>query len=490
MRAGPKAAVDPAPLDFDSPSAVPSERFEAFCEQFVVTPKGTGARTPMLLRPWQVELVAAVYDPAPRPRTAGLMLPRGQGKSTLIAALAVFELMTGGEGASVVVAAVDERQAGIIFGIARRMVELNEDLLSRVQVFKAELKVPDRDATLVCLPASPAALEGLDYTLGIVDEVGVANRDVWEVLALAQGKREQSTLIGIGTPGPDPHNSVLSDLRDYGRAHPEDTSFVWREHSAAPFIDHPVDCRHCWALANPALGDFLHEDALVALLPPKTRESTFRRARLCQFVTAQEGALLPEGVWEGLNTGEDIEPGTDVVLALDGSFNSDATAVLISTVSPKPHFDVLGLWEPPSDQPDYRVPVADVEDVIRAAARVYRVVEVIADPFRWTRTLQALQSEGLPIVEFPHSVTRLTAATTDLYKAAIAGELSHSGNLDLARHIGNAVIVEDARGVRLDKGKRNSTRRIDLAACAVMAHSRSTWRATRTTKSKKARSFS
>lgn len=417
------------------------------------------------------------------------MLPRGQGKSTLVAALGVFELMTGGEGASVIVAAVDERQAGIIFGIARRMVELNEDLNTRVQTFKDRLHVPERDASFVCLPASPASLEGLDFTLGIVDEVGVANRDVWEVLALAQGKREQSTLLGIGTPGPDPHNSVLSDLRDYARAHPDDTSSVWREHSAAAFIDHPVDCEHCWVLANPALDDFLHRDALVALLPPKMRESTFRRARLCQFVTAQEGALLPEGVWAGLNTGEDIELGSDVVLALDGSFNSDSTALLISTVSARPHFDVLGLWEPPKDRPDYRVPVADVEDVIRAAAKQYRVVEVIADPFRWNRTLQALESEGLPIVEFPHSTTRLTAATTDLYKAAIAGELSHSGNLDLARHMGNAVVVEDARGVRLDKGKRNSSRLIDLAATAVMAHSRATWRATRKPTRKKARSF-
>jgi hypothetical protein len=28
-----------------------------------------------------------------------------------------------------------------------------------------------------------------------------------------------------------------------------------------------VDCRHCWELANPALGDFLARDRLVACLP-------------------------------------------------------------------------------------------------------------------------------------------------------------------------------------------------------------------------------
>jgi phage terminase large subunit-like protein len=481
MRAGPKAAVDPSPLPW-RPRSTGAARFAAFCERFIVTPKGTGARRPMRLRPWQEDLVGSVLDPDPRPRLAGWLLPRGQGKSTLCAALGLYDLLTGDEGASVVVAATDERQAGIVFGIAARCVELHPELSSRVQVFASKLVVPERGASFVCLPAEPKRLEGLDPSLAIVDELGVVSRDVYEVLALAQGKRASSTLLGIGTPGPDPYDSVLSDMRDYARANPHDASFVWREFSAAAFIDHPVDCRHCWTLANPALGDFLHEDAMVALLPPKMRESTFRRSRLCQFLTAQEGAFLPEGVWQGLCTGEVLPPGSEVVVALDGSFNSDATGLLVASVSARPHLDVLGLWEPPTGDADWRVPVADVEDVIRAAAREYKVVEIIADPFRWTRTLQALAAEGLPVVEFPHSTSRLTAATTDLYKAAIGGELSHSGDADLTRHVTNAVVTEDARGVRLDKGKGSSTRRIDLAACAVMAHSRATWRATRPSK--------
>ncbi|MFC5999349.1 terminase large subunit domain-containing protein [Quadrisphaera sp. GCM10027208] len=487
MKAGPKAAVDPSPLPFRS-RKTGAARVAAFCERFVVTPKGTGARSPMRLRPWQVELVASVWDADPRPRLAGWMLPRGQGKSTLVAALGLYDLMLGVEGSSVVVAATDERQAGIVFGAARRMVELHPDLASRVQVYKDRLTVPGRDASFQVLTAEPKRLEGLDPTLAILDEIGVISREVYEVVALAQGKRESSTLLGIGTPGPDPHDSVLTDMRDYARAHPEDTSFVWREFSAAGFTDHPVDCAHCWELANPALGDFLHADALRALLPPKTREATFRRARMCQFVTDTSGAFLPDGVWDRLATGEAVPDGADVVIALDGSFNGDATALLVATVSPRPHFDVVGLWEPPAGDSDYRVPVAQVEDAIRAAARRWHVLEVVADPFRWTRTLQALESEGLPVVEFPHSPGRLTPATTDLYAAAIAGELSHSGDRDLARHVGNAVVVEDTRGVRLDKGKRGSTRRIDLAACAVMAHSRATWRASRKTR-RKVRSF-
>jgi phage terminase large subunit-like protein len=485
VKAGPKAAVDPSPLPF-RPRATGAARFAKFCDRYVKTPKGKGARSPMRLRPWQVDLVASVLDPDPRPRVAGWMMPRGQGKSTLVSALGLYDLMLGEEGASVVVAATDERQAGIVFNTARRMVELDEALSSRVQVFKDRLFVPERGASFVCLPAEPKRLEGLDFTTAILDEIGVVSRDTYEVLALAQGKRETSTLLGIGTPGPDPHDNVLADMRAYAAEHPEDPSFVWREFSADAFTDHPVDCRHCWELANPALGDFLHTDALAALLPPKTREATFRRARLCQMVTESDGKFLPAGVWDGLSTGLGIPDGSEVVLALDGSFSEDTTALLLGTVSAEPHFDVLATWEPKDGE---RVPVAEVEQAIRDAARRWQVAEVVADPFRWTRTLQALEAEGLPILEFPHSPARLTAATGDLFSAAVNGNLSHSGNPKLAAHVAAAVVTEDARGIRLSKTSRSrSARKIDLAACLVMAHSRATWRATRKTR-RKTRSF-
>jgi phage terminase large subunit-like protein len=255
----------------------------------------------------------------------------------------------------------------------------------------------------VCLPAEPKRLEGLDPKLAILDEIGVISRDTYEVMALAQGKRETSTLLGIGTPGPDPMNNVLADMRTYAAEHPEDRSFVWREFSAAGFEDHPPDCAHCWELANPALDDFLHRDALRALLPPKTREATFRRARLCQFATDTDGAFLPVGVWDGLSTGQPVPDGAEVVIALDGSFSDDTTALLVGTVAAEP--------------------------------------------------------------------------------------LTHSGDPRLAAHVGAAVVTEDARGLRLSKASRSrSARKIDLAACLVMAHSRATWRATRRTR-KKARSF-
>ena len=114
MKAGPKRAVDETPLPF-RPRSTGSVRFAAFCEKFIRVPKGTGALKPLTLRDWQRGLVGSVLNTDPAPRMAGWCLPRGQGKSTLVAAHGLCELLCGGEGATVIVAAVDERQAGIVF---------------------------------------------------------------------------------------------------------------------------------------------------------------------------------------------------------------------------------------------------------------------------------------------------------------------------------------------------------------------------------------
>src|SRR5690625_7850426 len=74
-------------------------------------------------------------------------------------------------------------------------------------------------------------------------------------------------------------------LVEYGRKNPDDKLFKLIEHAA------PVGCAlddvAAWKIGNPALGDFLHEDALHATLMT-TREAPFRRYRLGQWVGQEE----------------------------------------------------------------------------------------------------------------------------------------------------------------------------------------------------------
>jgi phage terminase large subunit-like protein len=163
-----------------------------------------------------------------------------------------------------------------------------------------------------------------------------------------------------------------------------------------------------------------------------------------------------------------IEDGADVVLGFDGSYSGDATAIVVIEIGDVPHLDVVRLWENPGQQ----VPIVDVEDALREACRRWRVQTIVADPFRWARSLQLLADEGLPVEEFAQSPSRMTPATQRFGEAVFNRALTQSGDPDLARHVGNAVVRNDSRGHRIVKEHKDSTRRIDLAVAAVMAHAR------------------
>jgi phage terminase large subunit-like protein len=137
----------------------------------------------------------------PRPRQGLVSIPRGNGKSTLAAALGLYGLLGDGvEGAQTLCVASDQRQAEIVYRAARRMVELDKRLAERVQVFRDRLYVPHTDSLLIPLPAEYGALQGYDPSLAIVDELHVVDERVWEAMSHASGKRDRSLVLAISPP--------------------------------------------------------------------------------------------------------------------------------------------------------------------------------------------------------------------------------------------------------------------------------------------------
>jgi phage terminase large subunit-like protein len=193
----------------------------------------------------------------------------------------------------------------------------------------------------------------------------------------------------------------------------------------------------------------------------------FRRYRLGQW-TQHADAWLPREAWQACTDEREIPAGSEVIVGFDGSYSGDATAIIAIEVGEVPHLDVVQVWENPGQQ----VPIVDVEDALRKACQRWRVQTIVADPFRWARSLQMLADEDLPVEEFPQSAQRMTPATQRFGEAVFNRALTHSGDPDLARHVGNAVVRNDSRGHRIVKEHRDSARRIDLAVAAVMAHAR------------------
>lgn len=447
-----------------------------FAELCCRVSRGPSAGSLVQLRPWQRSILDELFelraDGLRRYRRGLLGMPRKNGKSLLGSVLALYALFADGEaGAEVYSVAGTRRQAHIVFDEARRMVAAEPELARLAKVYRDAIEVPATNSIYRALSSEAGAQEGLNPSFVVFDEVHVQpSDDLWDVMTLGSGTRSQPLTLGITTAGHD-QDSLCYRLYDYGRrvasGEVDDPSFFfrwWEPHDGdrADWQDPGV-----WRESNPGLGDFLSvEDMEVA--SRQTAEHAFRRYRLNQWTTVRS-SWLPAGVWDAAaDPGRRVEPGEPVVLAFDGAWTNDCTALVGCTVD-DPHLFTLGLWESPPDDPHWRVPIAEVEAAIVAACERWRPVEVCCDPFRWQRSLQELEGLGVPVVEFPNTPARMTKACQRIYDALVAGDVTHDGDAAMARHVANAVVRTDRAGSRIVKETKSSRRKIDLAVAAVMA---------------------
>ena len=207
---------------------------------------------------------------------------------------------------------------------------------------------------------------------------------------------------------------------------------------------------------------------------PQTTPAAWERYWFNRGVSLQ-GTWLSQHDWDSCRDVREIDPASDVILSLDGSFNGDSTALLAIEVGDVPHAVVVDLWERPESSAAWKVPILAVEDSIRAACLRWHVVEICYDPYRWERTGEVLAEEGLPIEQFPQSAQRMTPATKRVTDLVRTHGLTHNGDPRLARHVSNAILKEDSRGTRITKDSPSSARKIDLAVTLVMGIERAAW---------------
>lgn len=462
--------------------------FVGFSESFLrVTKDSVGGNSGSLLRfrPWQREtfgrLLARRPDKRYRHRQALIGMPRKNGKSAVGAAIAIYGLVRGPRGGEVYSIAADKEQARIVFGTAKKMIEMSPEMANSFNVYRDAIELPATGSVYRVLSAEAFTKEGLNPHLTIADEVHAQpTRELWDVMSLASGARVEPMMVGITTAGVKSDSSggdsLCYGMYQYGekivRGEVEDPAFYFEWWGAPEGADHRDPA--VWAAANPGFNDIVSaEDFHSSVL--RTPEAEYRTKRLNQWVSTAQ-AWLPAGAWDecAAADGQSIPDGAEVVLGFDGSFNNDSTALVVVTCPASedelPHVDVVAAWEKPREAGnEWAVPIFDVEDEIRKACRRWQVREIVCDPFRWARTYQILESEGLPIVEFPQSPARMVPATQRFYEAVLNKTVTHSGDPRLARHLSNCILRTDSRGSRLSKDAKGSPRKIDLAVSAVMA---------------------
>ena len=437
------------------------------------------------LRPFQRNLAGCVYarreDGKYTHRLVLIGLPRKNGKSELGSSFGIFGLMGSGEGAEVYSCAADKEQARIVFGVAKRMVEMDPGLSEVIKPYRDALEVVQTGSVYKVISSEAFTKEGLNPSVVLYDELHAAPTDeLFNVMTLAQGARKNPLFIAITTAGVKSdqtgQDSICYRLYQHGQkvasGEEKDPTFFMAWWGAPAGADHTDP--EVWKMANPGYGDFLDPEDFEAAVK-RVHENEFRTKRLNQWVDTVT-AWLPAGAWDACRTDRDFVPGEfGVVLGFDGSASQDATALVAVTIDSDPMVKVLGLWERPPDDDNWRVPRGSVKDAIRQACHTYRVAEIAWDEWIWNDAAEEFTDEGLPVVIFPQNMTRMAPATQRFYEAVTTGRVSHDGDPRLARHIRNCQVKTDSRGSRLVKDSKNSPRKIDAAIAMVMAFDRAAY---------------
>lgn len=447
-------------------------------ETHCVLPSGDHIGEPFVLMAWQRKYVDALYTcdarGALRYRWSLLGVPKGNGKSPLASALALYHLLGDPDESDpwVVVAAAADKQADIVFDGCKRIAELSPTLNPLTIRYRGEIRVRDGKGKLERVAAAKGKLDGKLISFLVIDELHEWLQENWIILTGGAMKRARAQIVQITTAGWDQESICY---REYAKGRRIESgeevneSYLFRWYGAPDGADHREPT--VWETANPSWGTLVHE-GLLADLCRNIPESQFRRYRLNQWVESEE-LWLPAGSWEACGGENDLQPRARTWVAWDASTKHDSTAIVAVQGEGELIRVQQWTWERPRDVngnpvEEWVLPIAECEAKIRALCEAFDVQGVGYDPAFITWSADELAAQGLPMEEFPQSPARMCPATAALYEAVVQGRIAHGGDPTLARHI-RAVRPRNMRqgGQMLEKVQAG--RKIDAAIALVMA---------------------
>lgn len=460
-------------------------RYEAFCARHIRQSKGRWRGQPLRFYPHQQGFHHELFrtEMGRRIYTEALYgVARKNGKSTDVAALALYLLVADGEPAPEVYGAAGSReQARVVFTEAARMVEASPVLSEWCTVRRNEIIVPSIDGVYRVVSAEGGLQMGTNPSAVVGDELhvwkGDAGRELYYALSTGMLARENPLMITITTAGYERDSiafEVFERMLGVGGDN-EDNPYTDAGRSLMYWLgavegENPSDPL-TWLKANPA--PWLTEQVL-GREHHRLPLPVFERLHL-NLWTATEKLWLPEGAWAALRSPARIRPGERVWLGVDIGFKRDASAVVMVArrdgegPGGRPLYLAQAFIFEPARGKDGALDLGPVKRRIRKLIDEQNVVELRYDRTLFQESAEEL-SEIVRTVEVPWaSNQRVVEMTQTLYELIVEHAIVHDGDPTFSAHVNAAVIRETESGFRASKAK--SKRRIDALAALLMAAS-------------------
>ena len=487
----------------------PADNLCAFIERLPHV-KGPLAGEPIRLEPWQVFILTTVFgwikaDGNRRFRRSYIEVPRGNAKSTLSSALALYMLAADGEGGSEVYSLATTRdQARIVFGDAQTMARKSAGFRSRfgVEVGAHNMNVMKTGSKFEALSAEGSTLDGLNIHFGCIDELHAhKTRTVYDVVETGTGKRDNSLLWVITTAGSN-RAGICYEVR----------TFVTRlldgvfEDDSQFGIIYGLDEGDDWVTeaslikANPNWGVSVRPEVLLPLqakaMQLPSAVNNFKTKHLNEWVNADSSwmdmrawdrcanpsltlaAYAGQPCWIGLDLASKVDIAALVLvfthLEIDGAYAVFGRYYLPEdTVHANGNSQYQGWMNAgrvtvtPGNVIDFGWIEADLIDFVSR----HSVQAVAFDPFQATQLSTRMMSEGMPMIEVRPTVLNFSEPMKTLEALVLQGKLIHDGDPVLGWMASNVVAHLDAKD-NIYPRKERPENKIDGIVALIMAISR------------------
>ncbi|MDR4306563.1 terminase large subunit [Chelatococcus sambhunathii] len=477
-------------------------------------PKSRAPGRAFALDRWQERIVRRVYGPRHDDgsrivKTVVLLLPRGNRKTSIAAALALLhaigpERVPGGE---VISAAADRKQARLAYAEAVGIIRSHKATLGATRIVDSRNRLTHvRDGSfLESISADAGTQHGRTPVFVLADELHAwPKRDLWDVLRSGLPKTPGSLLVVATTAGRGQDN-VAHDIVDYARKvargeieDPATLPILFEADANADWRDEAL-----WRSVNPGLScsppypdiEGLRQLAREAESRPGDREA-FRQLHLNVWLDHSADPFVEMAVYDAGAQPIDLDAferdRAPCWLGVDLSSNGDLTAVVAAFRDgeegyavvpwffcprdnlrgradrdgvPYPTWAEAGLIEAtPGNVVDFRT----VEARIRDLCDRFDVREIAFDPHMGRNMMANLIDDGLPAIEMRQGWVTMAPAVKELERAIIGRRFRHGGHPVLRWNFSNIAVHTDTPGNKsFHKGK--SRDRIDGAQAAAMA---------------------
>ena len=479
-------------------------------------PKSILPKRGFQLDEWQERVVRRIYGPRHADgsrivKTVVLLLPRGNRKTSLAAALALLHTVgpeSEPEGEAIF-AAADRKQANIAFKEALGIIRADKRIVNAVNVYDAhnsakKIIYRQKGSFLEVISGDAGTQHGRTPAFVLADEIHIwPNRYLWEALTTGLDKTDNPLLVVASTAGRGQDNlawDVVEDARKVARGEVHDPSIlpiIFEADRNDEWQDEGI-----WHAVNPGLRhgypslDGFRRHAKRAIRSVGERQS-LKQLKLNIWLDAATDPFVDMDIYDAGKTAVDLDSlrVAPCWLAVDLSSTVDLSVIVACWRNADGY--VVYPWffcpeENIDDREDmsggsYRAWVDDefitategstisfqaIENKIIEINEDFNVQEIAFDPHLARQVQPKLLEMGLPVVDMRQVPSLMMPAYHELERAILANEFQHGGHPVLRHCFSNVVVKRNDQGHVGKFTKPKKWLSIDGAVAAAMAVAR------------------